>query len=76
MRRTFTSSVILSQVSPVMEEVTGNSGGFFGFTCYFSDGRFENVIVNFDNVGRTIALMEIEAIHGRYNQLIEKGENS
>jgi len=64
------------KISPVLEKATGNSDGYFGFTCHYSSGRFENIIINYQFSGRDLAWTEITNLHNHYNQKTLKGDKS
>lgn len=61
-------------ISPVFEKNTGESEGYFGFTCHYPNGRFENVIINYQTSGRENAGAEINALHKLCRNKLNQGE--
>jgi len=60
------------QISPVIEESTESRGTYFGFTCMYEDGRFENILVSFNPQNRLQALSAINALYAEKQSQIHR----
>ncbi|MDD4310317.1 MAG: hypothetical protein PHO32_08055 [Candidatus Cloacimonetes bacterium] len=58
------------QISPVLEQANATGDGYFGFTCFFADGKFKNVLVNYDILNRQQALSQITSLYISYQESI------
>jgi|GEM_PF-4714821 len=63
MSKKYNQTRLLVTASPVIDYMSESKNAYFGFTCIFADGSFENVLLSYRQEKRIEAFAAITKLH-------------